>query len=132
MNFMSHLLELLVLVTSMVGTMFLVARWTRLFTDVLWYFILAPWTVSLAVLLAMIAIGTITRAVANIDLVGPLAFSIQLILLPFTAGPLSNLLTYWSEAAGGHGYKELGWKGYLFASRRLAQREAYAAPRTEQ
>lgn len=132
MNLMAHLLALLVLVTGVGGAIVLVARWTRLFSDLLWYFILAPRTVSVAVVLAIIAIGMITRAVVDIDLVRPLAFSIQLILLPFAAVPLSDLIAFWSEAPGGHGRKGLGWKGYLFSSLRLAQREAYTAPRTEE
>jgi hypothetical protein len=132
MNLMAHLLALLVLVTGVCGIIVLAARWTRLLSDLLWYFILAPRTVSVAVLVAMIAIGTITSAVVRIDLVSPLAFSIQLILLPFAAVPLSDLIASWTKAPGGHGRKELGWKGYLFSSLRLAQKEAYTAPRTEE
>ena len=131
MNLLVQLLTLLVLVVGVGASIALAGRWTRQFADLLWYFVLAPRTVSLAVLLSVIAIGASTRAVLEIALVGPLAFAIQLILVPLVAVPLSDLLAYLADAAKSSDAKNMGWKGYLFASRRRAQREAYAAPRNE-
>lgn len=132
MNLIGQLIVLLVLVVGVGTGIALTAAWAREFADLLWRLVLAPRIVSMTVLCGMLLIGAATHIVLKVDVVGPLAFAIQLAAMPFLANPLSDRAAYGIAGLRKSRPEGLGWKGYVFSSKRFAQSVAYAAPRAEQ
>lgn len=111
------------------------ASWIRRFADLLWIFAIATKTVALASLIVIAISGLLIHILLRLPLVSPLAMTIILIVLPFAAIPLANViarlatLPKWYQPST---WPKSGWKNCIFNERRIELGRAYEAPRVAQ
>lgn len=126
-----EILELVLMIVVVFGALVFAVQWTRFFADWLWLIPIAPKLTICLSLVAVILVASVIRLIATIPLDGPLAFSIELAIVPFLAVYAVNGFTflrvkYWIKAK-----PTSSWRHFIFISQREAQRDAYEAPRNE-
>ena len=122
-------LHALILVLGVPALLALAVGWTRYLAELLWLVTVRPRIVAATALVVLAIASASLRAAFDLAPMGPLSFSIALILAPYMVVPLSNYLAYrWR----GEDDRSLDWKDFIFEAKRRAQRRSYEAPRNEQ
>jgi hypothetical protein len=117
------------LVLGMPALLVLAVHWIRSFAELLWLLTVRPRIIAASALLVLSINGAALRVLFSLPPMGPLAFSLSLVLIPFVAVPLGNYIAYRRRAQE---YAQLGWHSFIFDARRLQRRRSYEAPRSEQ
>jgi len=125
----ADILYALVLVLGVTALLALAVGWTRYLAELLWLGTIRPRLVAATALAAFVFASVSLRAAFGLAPIGPLSFSIALILAPYVVVPLSNYLAFrWR----GDDDRSLDRKDFIFEAKRRAQRRSYEAPRNEQ
>lgn len=109
--------------------LFVLNRWTRAFSELLWHLPLAPKTIIASIAVGILLVSLMLRLINIIPTIGALSMLIQAIVVPFIAVPIGNVTAFMIAYSQKGRVENIAWPRYIYETTRARQREAYNSHR---